>query len=525
MSDWFFSLSPVPAYRLVTFLKTGIAVAGALVLAWDLVANVAGRRDVHKRTRDSLLAALGCAAFLGWWNFGQFNFPSYIQVHEHYHYYLGAKYFPELRYARLYQCTAIADVEDDAHTSNRWIRNLATNVLEEDRVVVADPSACKRYFSAERWQAFKRDVAWFRAHRSPEQWNLALVDHGYNATPVWGIAGTLLTNTGPASDAQILTLALLDPVLLVVMWGFVWWAFGWRPMCVALIWWGTNYPARYFWTGGAFLRADWLALSAIGVSLVKRGRMTGGGFALTCATLLRIFPGLIIAGLALKAATHVWRTRQLTLTPEHKAFALGCVLALALFLPLSAVVVADRPSDGVEVWREFVTNSRKHLATPLTNNMGLKTVVSFDPAARSAVVGSLWLDTPWDTWTVAHQRIAESRRAVFWSLVIALVALFTLASRNQEDWAALVLGAGLIPIVTELTSYYYAVLLLLGLLWTRSKWTGVALSAISALSCVSAAIWDSPDDLYAVTSLTIVIFVTAIAAHMASLAPQLRPRA
>jgi hypothetical protein len=47
---------------------------------------------------------------------------------------------------------------------------------------------------------FKRDVAWFRSHRTPELWSEALADHGYNGTPVWAVAPTLLIPDRPVND-------------------------------------------------------------------------------------------------------------------------------------------------------------------------------------------------------------------------------------------------------------------------------------------------------------------------------------
>src|SRR5262249_49140620 len=112
--------------------------------------------------RGGLLAVLAAASFASWWNFGHFQFPEYLQVHEHYHYYIGSKYFHELGYTRLYECTAVADVEegfgDDVR--RRFIRNLETNVLEPGERILRNPTACTQYFTQERWNSFKRDIAW-----------------------------------------------------------------------------------------------------------------------------------------------------------------------------------------------------------------------------------------------------------------------------------------------------------------------------------------------------------------------------
>src|SRR5207237_8319873 len=119
---------------------------------------------------------------------------------------------------------------------------------------------------------FKRDIAWFESRFSLEFWNNSQKDHGYNSTPVWTIVGSALANLAPASDRQIFLLGLLDPTLLLLMWGFVVWAFGWRTAAVAALIWGTNFPARYWWNGGAYLRMDWLATAVIAICLLKRGR-------------------------------------------------------------------------------------------------------------------------------------------------------------------------------------------------------------------------------------------------------------
>ena len=59
---------------------------------------------------DTSLAIIGLFSFYGWWNLGHYHFDHYVHIWEHYHYYVGAKYGPELRFARLYECTAAADM-------------------------------------------------------------------------------------------------------------------------------------------------------------------------------------------------------------------------------------------------------------------------------------------------------------------------------------------------------------------------------------------------------------------------------
>ena len=124
-------------------------------------------------------------------NFGQFRYFSFVHYHDFLHYYLGSKYFAELRHTRLYRCLAAADVEDGlaAGVRNRWIRNLETNEAEPGTALVSTSTRCSLDFTPERWAAFRDDVRWFRARFMPQGWDSVFMDHGYNATPVWTVIG------------------------------------------------------------------------------------------------------------------------------------------------------------------------------------------------------------------------------------------------------------------------------------------------------------------------------------------------
>src|SRR5262245_14188243 len=285
-------------------LKAAVAVAGTLLLG--VVARERSRDRAPGRAADALLALLAALAAAGWWNLGSFHHPGFGHPSETYHYLVGAKYFPELGYANLYRCTAIADAESGrrAEARARHARDLDTNLLVPAAELLRDPERCKGRFSPARWRAFRRDVAFFREHLPPERWAATQVDHGYNATPAWGLLGALLARTGRATGPRVLALELLDPVLLAASGAAIAWAFGWRTLCVALLYWGTNYPAHYGWVGGAFLRQLDLAALLVGICCLRRTRFASGGALLALASLVRVFPALALAGVALKALAH-----------------------------------------------------------------------------------------------------------------------------------------------------------------------------------------------------------------------------
>ena len=62
--------------------------------------------------------------------------------------------------------------------------------------------------------------------------------------------------------------------------------------------------------------------------------------ALTYATLLRVFPGFIVAALILKALARMVRAAALRDLARHLRFAAGCIIALAVLLP--GLALGDR---------------------------------------------------------------------------------------------------------------------------------------------------------------------------------------
>src|SRR5262249_8227508 len=158
---------------------------------------------------------------------------------------------------------------------------------------LAKPQRCRERFTDARWAAFTRDVSFFRARMAPAYWDKILVDHGYNATPVWTMTGAALSRLGPASQAQLYLLSLLDPLYLLGALALIHWGFGWRVLAVALLVFATNFPSRFYWTGGSFLRWDWLFYLVAAIVCLKRQRPALAGACLGYAALLRVFPVLL----------------------------------------------------------------------------------------------------------------------------------------------------------------------------------------------------------------------------------------
>src|SRR5688500_15909935 len=80
-------------------IRGAVAIAGALVLTWDLRTGPGPTPQGRHRLRNVLLGVLGVIALLCWWNLGRLHYSAgYLQINDHYHYYLGSKYASELGY-------------------------------------------------------------------------------------------------------------------------------------------------------------------------------------------------------------------------------------------------------------------------------------------------------------------------------------------------------------------------------------------------------------------------------------------
>ena len=161
----------------------------------------------------------------------------------------------------------------------------------------------------ERWEDFKKDVAHFRGKHDVKRWEEAQTDHGYNGTPVWNILGTMLANTGPASDGQIDWLTWIDPLFIVgiTLHGVV----------------GVRLADDVRRAGGVrdqlpvAVLLDGRRVPALGLAVLFRGRdlpgQEGHGRCWAASssgysTLLRIFPLFVFTGPVLVALRQLWGT-------------------------------------------------------------------------------------------------------------------------------------------------------------------------------------------------------------------------
>lgn len=462
------------------WVQFGIGAGVLWLLAWGYQLTREGRPAYRQRLRDRLLVVLGFCAFLGYFNFGHRHYGNTVHVWDTYHYYMGAKYFHEVGYDNLYDCAAVVDLESGRidQLRRRSLTDLRTNIIVKSDDIIAHPERCKERFSPERWKAFSADINAFRKLVNEVRWKDIHLDHGYNATPVWTLLGKALTNaSGPATLEKLQQLNLLDPIYLALTLLIIWWAFGPRAFAMAALVLGVNFPNRYYWTGGAFLRHDWVFYLVASICLLKKDKPFLAGMAFAYTTLLRLFPGLVAIGPAIAAVEYL-RTHH-KLDPRFVRYVAGGALATVLLVGASMATLG-----GPKVWRDFEQNTVKHANTPLTNHMGLRTVLSWRPdtiGRKTSLSGQL---DNWARWKA--ERLANWHRAIplFGVIFAGAIVLVWLAIRQSGThlWLASALGIGFIVVGAELTNYYYCFLMGMAVLHAQRREVGIIIAALALVT-------------------------------------------
>jgi hypothetical protein len=327
---------------------------------------------------------------------------------------------------------ADAEVPGEApRVAQREIIDLRTNRLTTAAEVVAHPERCRTRFSPRRWAAFAADVSLFRARFPTADWERLPTDHGFNASPVWILVAHPLIGSALMTWSRIELLTAIDPIIVVGSLVAVAGAFGgWTASIVSVVF-GIYFPGRLWWTGGSFLRWDWLAALLGGLALCRRKRPFAGGVLLGYSALVRVFPVFALVGIVLAAA--ISKLRRRSLDPAAARVLMGALAATLVLGPLAGAVRRDHART------DFAHNLQKHTSVASANRMGLAVTLAFDRSTRLAALHPDGEDQR-SRWEDAQAETLRRRRWLWIALAALGTLAITLAVRDQPTWAAGVLG-------------------------------------------------------------------------------------
>lgn len=468
--------------------------AGALIACLILARPPQGFTAGHRRALSGGIAAVAALSLLHYLQAPPFGSLINRTVHTHdlTHYYLGAKYFPEIGYERLYVCFVEGSGNDFQATVLRDLRDKQVRPLAS---VLGDPSlACRPHFTAERWSQFVSDVRTLRRLAPADNWRRFVQDYGFNPPPTWLLAGHLLASQLALTPSDARLLLLIDPALLLLGLFIAFRAFGLLPTSLAIIAMTTFVPAAETWTLGSLLRWDWLSWLFVSIAAARRGRplLSGAAFGVSAAT--RIFPLWALLPLILCA----WLLhRRGESVRDLVRWGTGCTLA-GTTLVLLSLGVAD-PAQ----WIAAIRNLLAHSGIYSVNSMGLRTSLSL----------------PWSLWEVgriypAEILLAQLKAASFGAIgwlhaAIALPVLAYFGRLTQRPlWLLLAAALAWLPFGwTELSSYYY---MYWGLLALTAAWRislAIPLLACNVASVLLLAWLGKTPHLYAAISATVCLAV------------------
>jgi hypothetical protein len=420
----------------------------ALVVVWRVygarLQEVWGSRG--QKVFTASLVTLALASTLAYFEFGWLRFERYMNPHDVYHYYIGAKYSDEHRYFDLYAASLVADDELGRRFTKKSIRNLqVTTKFERVDRVLARTDEIKSRFSDERWREFKTDIDYFRSIVPKWKWQKMLRDKGYNATPVWNSIARVLANAAPTTSVWgMRLLTYIDLALLLAMFFALRWAFGVRGMLFALVFYGTNFMMSHVHIKGAFLRLDWVVCIVIATCAVSRRRYALAGGLMAYAGLARIFPFVFCFGFGVKGMLDwiAWGRARMsgTTRPINKDYLAFFAAFTAVLVALVGMTVLD--AGGLAEWRAFLSKIGTHNNDLSTTRVGWRYVALI----------------PWIDFKDKVAAFAQFKGLISLSALAALVPL-GFAARRARDADLIPLSFVAVYFLVAPTFYYHVMLI------------------------------------------------------------------
>lgn len=400
------------------------------------------------RTVSALLLVIALCSATQYF-YGSRNGSSWLHRWDIYHQIIGTKYFQELGYFRIYECTWEIDAENSKHfTKIPELRQIETLKILPTAEAVGERD-CHDLFTDERREQFAADIDAFYELGGKSQWTKLFTDKGFNGTPFHGWVLSHLTNDVEITDAELEWLGLLDVFLVVIAFGFVIWAWDVKTAAIVILFFCANYPNRFIHMGGSILRFDYIAMLIIALALMKKDRYAIAGVCVAWATAERVFPGVFALGLAIKAGVELLATRKLE--RRYLMFGLGFGGGLIVLFCLS-LTLAGSFSGGIAHWQEWWLNIAEHTRHTRAFRSGFRHMFMMD--------GNVTDKHRFATWAKKTE-VFEGREHYYWIAMILLFTPLLVAVRKLDPvtFTAIFAGAAFLTL-TIATRYYYSMMVL-----------------------------------------------------------------
>jgi len=256
-------------------------------------------------------------------------FGNRVDVYDVAHYYLNAKYFPELGYYDLYPAIMLADHENGGPRFDEGNKYLAQDANGHRMQPISHGIQRGYYvrdklFTPARWQQFSHDMLHIQRDIhgfSDKLWRQMLQDHGFNGTPAWVMLARPLASVVPVEAVKLL--CWIDLLLLA---GALWatrWAYGGPAAWWVAFFLAVSYSTRWPTITWSYLRYDWIAALIVAMCALKKGHHLWAGVLTGFAAAARMFPAVWMYGPAMKGLLNLPKTVHRQLLVMAAGFLLG----------------------------------------------------------------------------------------------------------------------------------------------------------------------------------------------------------
>jgi hypothetical protein len=371
----------------------------------------------------------------------------YLNFHDLYHYYLGAKFFPETSYNDFYACHLQADQSRShpRHKDKDKVRDLSNYKILEAKEI-REKADCSR-FSKERWEQFRADTRFFDKYSGKK----VMRDHGYNGTPFHAFFASKIAGLVSANYKNLVLISFVDIMALCILFAVLVWGVGWKLSFCFSTFLFVNFADFYFHV--SFGRYWWLMTLGIGLAFLYRKKYAPSAVFLVASAMLNVFPLLFFAGIGLKIVFSLVTRRHLESC--YKTFVVWAFMASVVFGGIS--MMHDRPLERYQV---FFNNMGMHSSLLTSSRIGFQYNTMFK--------GEVTEDSPNYSYKQKRQDLKDI--AVPYGILVGLILLFGAAIIVRlDDFRATILGGFLLFFMLFSTvAYYYAVASVLVLLWTKN---------------------------------------------------------
>jgi hypothetical protein len=365
-----------------------------------------------------------------------------------YHYYMGSKYFDELGYLDLYTHTMLADQETTHKLEHiNKLRDLTD--YRTKRLSELMPEKKNREFTSLRWRGFQRDLRALLPKATRHHWKNMLVDRGYNATPFGNEYISRLTNRYSIADyKERLFLIELDLWAYLICFVALWWAFGLEASILTAVT-IVLFPFNDGRMVGGMMQYDWLAALVLGVCFLHKKWPIPAAIFLGFGTLMRLFPLVLAAGVALPGVRTWWREKHID------RFYVKFFAALVL-VGLVGIWFGAQNKRGFNSWLEWRDEIKVH---NFEHTFGGRRV-----GLKHYFTNPLFKNT--EGKDLHKKRVLRAQKPYYLAAATFFVLIFVAAVWRRRPFNAMLMSMMVIFALLVSSRYYWSMLALF-LLWER----------------------------------------------------------